>query len=166
ATTGAPSWFTAANWNPAHVPTNLEIAIFDTAGTHNQIGINFNSSATNNGTLNQIVGEIMMSATSVSRSIGNSTTTSGKHGTLTLAGVSGTLLSNQHATNSLTLADNAGSGTQGMDVALGVSGNIAVPNAGASVVLNGTRVTGIASVTLTGAGSLSLSGNNTFVDGL
>ncbi len=157
------TWLGTANWNPDGVPGASDIAEFSTLGTAvATVGINLNSAATNNGSHNQIIGEILLSG-GPNRVIENSSTTiPGGNGILTISGVAGTIISNTSASSILTIQQT--SGKAAIPIALLSSGNFEVTNSGASVVIN-TPITGSFDFTKTGAGLLTLMGNNTNQNG-
>ena len=148
----ASAWLTAANWSSATVPSSGDIATFSSNAGSTTIGIDM-SGATNNGTANQIVGEIAQ-AGGENKTIENSSLTAG---TLTLAGVGGVLLSNS-STDNLTIQNGSGSGT--MDVALNASGEISVTSTGLITISSIIKQTSgpARGITKTGTGTLVLSG--------
>ena len=168
------TWLTNTNWTGNTFPTSADNAQFGALpGITSGIGINFNST-TNNGTQNEIVGSLeLTSANTIGILIGNSSTTAGKNGTLTLQGttvnsVSDVIIRNNSAAN-LTIQNTQGSGTLLMAVALNDATNnkVMIDGAGnviiSSIIKNGTGN----ALTLGGAGSgqLVLSGANTYSGG-
>lgn len=152
------AWLTASNWVPDVVPTNTDNAIFGAAGSATAIGINM---TTANGV--QQVGAITMSAAStVSRTITNSTT--GSNGVLVVNGVGGILLSNE---SSLTLTIRDGS-SRNLGLGLGSSGDIFVAGlqkgSGGLIQIFSviSDVGGTRSINKTGGGILYLRGVNTY----
>jgi autotransporter-associated beta strand protein len=154
---GGAAWLTTTNWNPDTVPGSSDTAVFqDTSGSATiEITV---SNPTNNGTHNQIVGAISLTA-GESKTIRNGST--GTDGTLTLAGVNGVLLSN--SSTNLTLALQDGS-SKFLNLDLAASGTINVTSTTATIsIANSLGQTGGSyGFTKTGAGTLLLSGTNTY----
>jgi len=153
------AWISTVNWNPddtgrtGGAPTAADIAEFAGVGSGTAIGINFNGT-TNNGTNAQIVGQILQSG-GFNRTIGNSSTTIG--GTLTIAGVGGTLISNT-SSNTLTLAPNT-AGSFNMQVQFQTAGNINVSGSGITTI--SAAIAGSNGFVKTGSGRLDLTATNT-----
>lgn len=145
-------WNQSLNWSST-VPGSTDIAVLGAAGSATQIGIDL-TSGTNNGAGQQIVGRISLDAAStLSRTIGNSSATAG---TLRIAGVSAVLLENLNAGLTLTLAPTVLGGSQPMALLLS-SGTIdAVGDIHISSDISGTAFT------KTGGGVLTLTGTNTY----
>lgn len=138
-------WSTPLNWSGSVVPGSVDAAVFGTTGASSQIGL----------TANQSVGKITLTADStISRIIGSS---GGSAVTLSLAGNGGLLLENLSATQSLTLAPMVTGGTQPMSVSL-AAGTIHTLAGGINV---GADMSG-AAFTKTGAGTLTLTGTNSY----
>ena len=153
------TWLGETNWDSGTVPTSIDNAIFDAAGTATTITIQM---ATAGGL--QRVGSITLSANDFAdRTIRNNST--GTRGALELNGVGGTLLAN-YSGASLTLLNSFGT-SQPMEVRLATSGQIHVANAptAAQIVISSSisETNGSHGFTKTGSGILYLQGtNNTF----
>jgi fibronectin-binding autotransporter adhesin len=165
-TTAAPgAWLTGTNWVGNAVPGTTDIANF--ANSTTGVGINMGGT-TNNGANNQAVGAITLSTGGDNLTIGNTSTAS--NGTLTLngatvGGVANTILSNTTAAGkTLTLANTVGSGNKTMTIALGNTANIINATAGNTIAISSviSQVNAGSSITFTGGGTLTLSGNNSF----
>ena len=172
--TNAGAWLTNANWSLGTVPTSAQIAEFqlNPSASPFNVGINMNG-ATNNGSKNQIVGAIQVtSARSNPLLIGNSSTTAGASGTLTLAGATVNSVNNVILRNNggglLTIQDTAGTGNQTMAVALGnTTDNVVDIDASGGITVS-SIVTGTSKhLTLggSGTGALTLSNANTYTGG-
>ena len=145
-------WNQSLNWSGS-VPGSTDIAVLGAAGAATHIGIDF-ASGTNNGAGQQIVGRISLDAAStLSRTLGNSSATVG---TLRISGVSGVLMENLNAGLTLTLAPTVLGGSQPMALLLS-SGTIdTVGDIHISADISGTAFT------KTGGGVLTLTGTNTY----
>jgi fibronectin-binding autotransporter adhesin len=154
------TWLADANWSPdlntGTGPGATDIAQFDALGSAATIGIDLGA-ATNNGANNEAIGQILLSG-GISRTINNSATSVA--GILTLNGSVGTLLSNSSSNLTLTLAN----GTQTMGVRLAATGDVAVANSGASIVISSivSETGGAQGLSKSGAGMLTLSAANTY----
>ncbi|HZZ43358.1 MAG TPA: autotransporter-associated beta strand repeat-containing protein [Tepidisphaeraceae bacterium] len=156
------AWLTAGNW-AGTLPSTTDIAEFEAAGTGTPIGINLNG-ATNNGSKNEAIGEILLGSLSANRIVANSA--GSVAGTLTINGVSdGTninLLSNIAIGKTLTIQN--GTGTAAMTTAFAVAGNINVTDATSAIMMT-TAVTAVGPISTSGAGTLTMTGNTTFASG-
>jgi len=157
------AWLTGTNWVGNAVPGTTDTANF--ANSTTGVGIDMNG-GTNNGAKNQAVGAITVSAGASNLTIGNTSTATA--GTLTLNGatvnsVANTILSNT-AGVTLTLQNTVGSGTKNMTVKLGNTTNIINATAGSTIVISSviSQVSSGSSVSLTGAGTLILTGADTY----
>lgn len=153
----AGAWLTPGNWSGGVVPGGGDVAQFLAPNNATSVGINMNG-VTNNGTGNQIVGEILLTSGGVNRSVGNSSTTA--DGTLHLAGVGGVAIQNT-TSNSLTIQNTAGGGNKLMNLFLGPT-SIDITSSGSvsisSVILGGSGLF----KTGTGTGVLSLGAVNRY----
>jgi autotransporter-associated beta strand protein len=154
-------WGSAANWTPdpntgaERVPGPTDRAVIRAAGTTGVIGIDM-AGSTNNGVANEAAASVSLQA---QRDIvvENSSAT---NGTLTLKGdIGGMLLANSSSASTLTVRDGANGK---MGVALGNSGTIDVPNAGATILVSSAISGNGKAITKTGNGRLILGGANTY----
>ncbi|MEQ1747120.1 MAG: hypothetical protein ABMA02_16945, partial [Saprospiraceae bacterium] len=167
---GGSAWLTGSNWTGAAVPTSAQIAQFGanpTAATG--VGINMNG-ATNNGANNQAVGAVEVTSARVAAFlVGNSSSTVGANGTLTLNGATVNSIANTILRNNsgqlFTIQNTQGSGTQTMAVALGNATNNIINIDGSGGITISSIISGIGR-NLTkggsGAGVLELTGANTY----
>ncbi len=161
---------TGSNWSLGHVPTITEDAVFST--TSNSGIKNFGGGATVGSPLT--VGSLNVTATSGTYSIRNNTS-SATNASITLGGVgnlgnsvSGTSSDLLYAATGSTLAligPNGSTGSGVLNIILGQSGNF---NAAGTINVSSVISDGGANyqITQTGAGTLNLSGANTYGGGL
>ncbi|MBU6158927.1 MAG: DUF1533 domain-containing protein, partial [Bacteroidetes bacterium] len=169
--TSSSTWLTGGNWTGGSFPTSSQVAQFGTNAPNGNIcSINLNSGSTNNGAKNQIVGAVeLASAASASVTIGNSSTTAGASGNLTISGVvvngvSNTILRNNNS-NTLTFQDAVSGGTQTMGIALGnATENIVRIESSGGITISSIISGASRNLTKTGSGAgvLTLSGPNTY----
>ena len=180
-TTGPVNTFAGINANPNTTANGAatDIAVIGTFAftATNGLGINFNTSANNgvgnNTAANQALalGAIDFTSATANLQIGNSSTTLAGVLTLnggTVNGAANTLVANRSSTRDLTLANavtGAGSGNQTMVVRLGITnGVIDVTTLGRTLAISSvvSQLNANSGFTKTGAGTLALSGINTY----
>ncbi len=154
---------TPANWS-AGLPSVTVDAIFDTGFPASAATFTISAGALTVGSLNDL---------SLQPIILSNQTTGGTNSTLTLGGasstgnavsgaVSGDLIYIGGATSGLTIKGaNDASGTGLLNVVLGSNGNFNVANSGAALTIS-AAISGAFNLNKTGAGTLTLSGANTF----
>jgi len=164
------AWLTAGNWSPAGGPPGAnanDVAVITSTTNGYSVGINMNSNA---GL--QSLGAIQMGgASTFNLTVGNSSTTA--TGILQLNGATlnstaNVLLWNNSTDGTLNVGPNVGSGNQGMGLRLGINNGVILANNGTtinitSLISDGGNNRGFIK---TGAGTLTLSGANTFTGGI
>jgi autotransporter-associated beta strand protein len=143
-------WWSGANWAGDIWPSSKQTAVFAAAGSATSIGIVMDSDGAGG---NLDVGAIQLS-NAIARNITLENPSAGADGTLKIFGVGGVLLSNDSASNTLTIQNGA---TNALNVVLAGSGNINVTNASATINIT-SNVSGTGGFTKTGAGLTQLSG--------
>ena len=154
------AWLTSGNWSPSGVPTSAQLAAF--AGTQTSVGINMN---TNGG---ETVGAIEVERGKTNDIlIGNSSGSTS--GNLTINGVIVNGIENvvlrNNDNNLLTLQNPLVAQTTLMNIALAnpTNNKIAIDSSGGITLSSAiTSASGPVSVSGTGAGTVTLSGQNTY----
>jgi autotransporter-associated beta strand protein len=149
---GGDAWRNGNNWNPssgAGGPGTGDVAIFSSAGTATNIGINFNDGRG----LVAPIGTIVLSAGG-NRTIFNSSGNAA--GTLRVESLNGQLLLNQASNATLALTDGL---SQAMNVDFASGGSIHVDASNSAIVI-GSAISGSNGFVKTGSGLLRLNGVN------
>jgi autotransporter-associated beta strand protein len=149
---GGDAWRNGNNWNPSRGPGGPgtgDVAIFASAGTATNIGINFNDGRG----LVAPIGTIVLSAGG-NRTVFNSSGNAA--GTLRIESLNGQLLLNQASNATLALSNGA---TQAMNVHFASGGSIHVAASNSAIAI-GSAISGSHGFVKTGSGLLRLNGVN------